>query len=337
MQHPTGTTVRVRFARVTTRLARLSLVLAAFASGLDGSGFGAGGFGSASVARAQARNSIHYFQSSRHPAGSVGQGQLLRGGPLAGYFQPVEIHAPPGAQISLVEHGTFAPPEAQPVKVGMLIGQVYRLRVTNIPARTGEEVYPTIEIINRLYPPPGQALRFPIPIVLTTRELHMALEGSYVTRVIYLEDPDKALPLAETNREQRYFELHSKEDPLQVADQMGKPMAILRIGSRVPDLDGPSGRFVYRTPPFQRYPEIHGLEEVPPVAPRRPDEEEAPARNDVTQGQDPRTRGLEPLPPQIRSGRVPRLPSRTRSARVPGSSLRGPSATIPGSNPEGVR
>ena len=36
---------------------------------------------------------------------------------------------------------------------GMLIGQVYRLRVTNIPHQPGVEVFPTIQVIDRLYPP----------------------------------------------------------------------------------------------------------------------------------------------------------------------------------------
>ena len=73
--------------------------------------------------------------------------------------------------------------------LGMQIGYVYRLQVTNIPNNDGVDIYPTIELVDRLYPPPGLALRFPIPIELTQEELQLAADGAFVTRVIYVEDP----------------------------------------------------------------------------------------------------------------------------------------------------
>ena len=57
------------------------------------------------------------------------------------------------------------------VLAGMLIGQVYRLKVANLVGNEGQEIFPTIEVIDRLYPPPGQEARFPIPIELTAEEL----------------------------------------------------------------------------------------------------------------------------------------------------------------------
>ena len=78
----------------------------------------------------------------------------------------------------------------------MQIGPVYRLQVTDIPNNEGLEIFPTVEVIDRLYPPPGLALRFPIPIELTQDELELAARGAFVTRVIYVEDPHQALPIA---------------------------------------------------------------------------------------------------------------------------------------------
>ena len=136
--------------------------------------------------------------------------------------------------VSLAIDGHFEPPQPCPVTVGMLIGCAYRIKVVGIPLNEGQEVYPTIEVINRLYPPAGQAARFPIPIELTRQELEMALNGRYVTRVIYLEDPATALPRAEDPKHQRYFDVRTDQDPVEVADQLGRPMAILRMGSRLP-------------------------------------------------------------------------------------------------------
>src|SRR5687768_206148 len=105
----------------------------------------------------------------------------------------------------------------------MLIGQVYRLKVANLLGHEGQEVFPTIEVIDRLYPPPGQATRFPIPVVLTQEELEFAIDGRYVQRVIYLEEPKTAPVVADGPRTQRYFEIGAGQDPLEVADRLGRP------------------------------------------------------------------------------------------------------------------
>jgi hypothetical protein len=98
----------------------------------------------------------------------------------------------------------------------------------------GVEVFPTIELIDRLYPPAGQECRFPIPIDITEDDLKLAASGKFVTRVIYVEDPQKAYPAAENLQTQAWFEASSGEDPLAVADGMGRPVAILRLGARQP-------------------------------------------------------------------------------------------------------
>jgi hypothetical protein len=121
------------------------------------------------------------------------------------------------------------------VLAGMQIGPVYRLKVTEIPNYPGVEIFPTVEVIDRLHPPPGMLLRYPIPIELTQDELELAADGSFVTRVIYVEDPHQALPVAQRrDSEQRWVEAPHGEDPLVTADRFGRPIAILRIGGRVP-------------------------------------------------------------------------------------------------------
>ncbi len=209
----------------------------------------------ASPLRAQQRPH-HYFQRADMPPGSIGRAQLLRGGPLPGYFQPVEVRGPQGTRIAMATDGVFEPPQASPLKAGMLIGSVYRLKVTNIPFHEGQEVFPSIEVVNRLFPPPGFETKFPIPIELTREEIEMALRGQFVIRVIYLENPRTALPRREDPVHQRYFEVGPSQDPLEVADTLGRPMAILRIGSRVPELDATSGRFLFASPPWLRFPTV---------------------------------------------------------------------------------
>ncbi len=197
---------------------------------------------------------VHYWHQGAMPPGAIGRLQLQRGGPLPGFFQPVEIKAPSGVLISLAEEGQFGRPENAPVLAGMLIGQVYRIRVMNIPLNPGLEVFPTIEVIDRVYAPPGQHERFPIVIDLNPGDLQLALEGKFVTRVIYLEDPRSALPVPEDPQGQGWFEVGPGRDPLAIADALGRPVAILRIGARLPETErGPDMTFLFGCPPLVRY------------------------------------------------------------------------------------
>ena len=248
---------------------------------------------------------VHYLHHGIMPPGAIGHQQLQRLGPLSGFFQPVEIKAPPGALVSLAAADQFGQAEAVPVRVGMQVGSVYRLRVTNLPLAEGLEVFPTIEIVNRLYPPPGQERRFPIPVELTQEDLNLALEGKFVTRVIYLEDPATAMPLRGDVAGQTWFELGPGRDPLAVADVLGRPVAIVRMGAKLPG-DGlcPDPHFFYGSPPFVHYPpppqfkpaaKTLPKEQLPP-APDRPHDLPPPMPKEALPASVPE-KDQPPLPP----------------------------------------
>jgi hypothetical protein len=168
-----------------------------------------------------------------------------------GRYQPIEFLGPPGISISFAVHGAFGPPLSAPVLVGMLERTIYRLRVTGIPYEAGSEVFPTIEIIDTLCPPPGQAGHFPIPVELTEDDLRLAMSGHYVTRVIYVEDPHTALPGVEDPRHPNWFDAGPGKDAFVEAKRLGRPVAILRMGGRLPDdQQGPDNQFLAGCPPI---------------------------------------------------------------------------------------
>lgn len=231
----------------------------------------------------RAQNSVHYRYDSAPVPGAIGSEQLRRGGPLPGFFQPVEIRAPQGALVSLAEGDTFGLPEPAPVKVGLLIAPVYRVRVTQIPLNEGREVYPTIEIIDRLYAPTELAHKFPIQIELTRADLEEALAGKFVTRVVYLEDPSRALPYPQrADGHQNWFDVGPGANPLYIADTMGRPVAVVRIGGRQPvDVAQPDSAFLYGCPPLLRYHQVEMEEFIePPLAHREPVAAEFAAGNE---------------------------------------------------------
>jgi hypothetical protein len=218
---------------------------------------------------AEAQPPVHYFHNANLPPGTIAYGQLQRHMLMRGYYQPVEVMVPNGAGVSVNVGGQFDEPHEGSVLAGMQIGPVYQLKISNIPYYEGYEIFPTIEVINRLYPPEGKAGRFPIPIQFTQEELELALSGRYVTRVVYLEDHESALPVQDDPTRQRYFEAGPGEDPLQVADKFGRPMLIMRMGSRVPSPEdiansaaNPAPAIVYEKPSVPSVPSTHAANAI---------------------------------------------------------------------------
>jgi hypothetical protein len=198
---------------------------------------------------------LHRIHTADSLPGEVGGARLQRWGTVAGYYQPVVFRGPGTTAFSLSVDGVFQPPmpSRTPLHAGLLVGGVYRFRVTSIPGFEGEELFPTIEVIDRTYPPHHLAVRHPIPIHLDLDDLRDALSGRMVTRVIYLEDPTSAIPIDTTPEAGITLDVPPYQDPLHVADTLGKPVAIIRIGSVTPPTH-PSlmPQFFFGYPPWVR-------------------------------------------------------------------------------------
>ena len=175
----------------------------------------------------------HRVLSGDAPPGYIGQARSNGRGPIAGYFQPVAFSGPEGTQFSLAQTVAFNA-GSELLQAGLMIGSVYRFRITHMPQFEGAELYPTIEVIDRTYPPPGLATRYPIRVHLDHEDFREALNGRLVTRVIYLEDPQTATPIVQDKDTIRPLDIRENQDALEVADRYGRPVAIVRIGSMAP-------------------------------------------------------------------------------------------------------
>jgi len=216
---------------------------------------------------------VHYWNQASAAPGVIGSWQLQRGGPLPGYFQPVRIVGPADLQIAVGGPAGFDEVQPAPANVALLVGSVYRLRVMNIPFHAGQELFPTIEMIDRLYTPRGQERRFAVPIEITLEDMELALGGRFVTRVIYLEQPDYALPARTTPQSPSWFDVGPGRDPLAVADALGRPVAILRMGGRVPDENEiRSPGFFFGCPPLLKLPPMPVMRVPAPAGPAPPAE-----------------------------------------------------------------
>lgn len=120
-------------------------------------------------------------------------------------------------------------------------GAIYRLKLTNLPGRAGVELYPTLEVAPVTPRTDAYLAHAPIPVQFTDEDLDQVLSGNFVTKVIYLPDPEfqeLALSGVETLVSTR---LGPGVDPIAEADRRGAILAILRIGNLDLQLGGNSG------------------------------------------------------------------------------------------------
>ena len=167
--------------------------------------------------------------------GSAGRATMALRRNVFGYVQPTEILVPETTRVAYFSGKEFSESVKGSKKLGLRIGDVYRFKVTNIKGFEGMELYPSVEVIDRLHPAADKYVDYAVPVRLTQSDLEKALNGKLVTKVIYLEDPRLALAVNEIKNEQRTLQVGVGEDPLVAARGIGRPMAILRIGSRTPD------------------------------------------------------------------------------------------------------
>jgi hypothetical protein len=126
------------------------------------------------------------------------------------------------------------------------------VRLTGIPGDEDLELFPTIEVIDRTCPPAEREHRFPIPIEIDEQDLADAAKGELVVRVVYVEDNEIAEPVDTSKLPQRVLDVRPDQNALRTADSLGRPVAILRMGSRVPNItEGQDwAEFLYGCPPW---------------------------------------------------------------------------------------
>lgn len=164
--------------------------------------------------------------------------------------QPCPPSAPPAPLLAtrlLMPEGTAVTvlpgsPEAKTFKsavtVGFRPGYAYKLAVTGIVNRPGETLYPTLEVRGSIVPrPTTKYMDYAAPIFFTKADLERAATGVLVTKVIYLEDPKKAEPVASKPDQPLEFTTDTEEEAFRQARDNGRLVAILRIGDRKPSDD----------------------------------------------------------------------------------------------------
>ena len=181
--------------------------------------------------------------SQNSPVGMSAEWSVRSGRARPGYLQPIRLHLPGGGTVRFYPARSPEPVDRPaPADAALAVGMTYRVRLSDMPAWPGIELYPTIEMVDHLHAPQGYAGRFPVPVELTEDEIEAALNGQMVTKVIYVENPQLAAPY-ELPAPLPVLTIPADQNLLKEADRVGRSLAIVRLGGRLPDVRGGDSRF----------------------------------------------------------------------------------------------
>ncbi|MCS6975530.1 MAG: hypothetical protein NZM31_00795 [Gemmatales bacterium] len=147
----------------------------------------------------------------------------------------VRVQGPEGMAVTFLDSRggrTFD----QPVTVGLRPSFIYRLRLSGFPNRPGVNFYASLEVRSTLHLPPRQkASEFPAPVIFSEADAESALAGVLVTKVIGLEDAEKTALGPLFSGQPAEVSVNPEDDPLKYAQMLGRPLLIVRLGTREPE------------------------------------------------------------------------------------------------------
>ena len=174
----------------------------------------------------------------------MGPPRIGMAGPQATPTVQILFAKPEGMQIrwDVQAEGAFDSfPMVVPGRHNFPQAAIYRLKLTNIAGREGVELYPTLEVGPTTPRTEAYLAHNAIPIQFTEEDFDQVLTGNFVTKVIYLPDPDfqeYALAGVETLVSTR---LDPGVDPITEADRRGAILAVIRLGNKDVELPGANG------------------------------------------------------------------------------------------------
>lgn len=145
---------------------------------------------------------------------------------------------PDGVRVTAYPGTNMARSYNAPTVMGLRPGYVYRFELANLPYNPGKTLYPEVELRGVLVPRPGMKyMDYPIPLVFTLGDIERVLSGALITKVIYLEDPEKALPAVVVRDQPVETSDETERAAIKNAQDNGRLMAIVRLGDRKPTLE----------------------------------------------------------------------------------------------------
>ena len=145
----------------------------------------------------------------------------------------IRVAGPKGMKATFYRGGAKGETVDAPAIVGLRPGYSYRVALSNVPGYPGRVFYPSLEVRASLHL--GGRLRnadFYAALNFSEEDLARVASGALVRKVIVLEHPDDALPLASRTNEPLEIRVPAGRDPLAEAHEHGQPLVLVQLGQR---------------------------------------------------------------------------------------------------------
>jgi hypothetical protein len=119
-----------------------------------------------------------------------------------------------------------------PARYNFPQGSLYRLKLANIPGRPGVELFPSLEVAPAMPRTEAYLAHNAIPVEFTDEDFDQVMTGNFVTKVIYLPDPEFQEMAQAGVGTLVSTRLDPGVDPIVEADRRGAIMAIVRLGNK---------------------------------------------------------------------------------------------------------
>jgi len=153
-------------------------------------------------------------------------------------FTFVKVIGPEGSKTTWYPQTSLAAATRMGTPVGLRPGYSYRFEMANVGLRNNQTIWPSIEVRGSLVPKPNMnPADHPVPIFMTEEDVERILEGRFVTKIYYLEDPDKAVNGPQDLGIPLENSVPNEMDAMKNARANGRLMIIVRAGERLWDKD----------------------------------------------------------------------------------------------------
>ena len=171
---------------------------------------------------------------AQHGAPAGGPGGGIR---FAAQRTQIRFTRPTGMKVAWFAQGpdgrpmfSNVPLEA-PARYNFAQGAIYKLKISGIEGRPGLEVYPTMEVVPANPKTEAFLAHSSVPVEFTQDDFKQIAEGNYVTKVIYLPDPNFQDVAGSGTEEIISTRLEPGADPIHEALRRGSILVIIRMGN----------------------------------------------------------------------------------------------------------
>jgi uncharacterized repeat protein (TIGR01451 family) len=145
----------------------------------------------------------------------------------------VKLIGPKGMQVHFFRGPAPAQSYDVPCIIGIRPGYSVRLAITGVPDHPGEAFFPTLDVHGSLIlHGKSRPADFPAALVFRADDFARVKADATLKKVVVLERPDTAVPVATTPDEPFEVDVPASGDPLREARERGQPLLVLHLGER---------------------------------------------------------------------------------------------------------